>query len=206
MLADRMAGPFNSIVNIVGSWQETMARSKDLFAVMEEPYEEYESGEILGSEINMLKFDNVSFAYNSEMGDVLSGINFEAKTAATIALVGPNGTRHIPSHRVHIQTATGYRNKSRGAGYKAIPRPKAAPSNSQGYCKKIQHFDIGRAYRIAGCRYRGRFPDRAKRTGGGPHKDYYCPQAYHHKKRRLYNFLGQWPDCRARDTRRVASP
>jgi len=90
MLADRMNGPFNSIVHIVGSWQETMARSKDLFAVMEEPYEEYSCGETL-DKVNLLTFDNVSFAYNSEMGEVLEDISFEVKNGATVALIGPSG-------------------------------------------------------------------------------------------------------------------
>jgi len=91
MLADRMTGPFNSIVNIVGSWQETIARSKDLFQVMEEPYEDYETGETLGDTIYTLQFDNVSFAYNEEAGEVLHHVSFKAKAGQTIALVGPSG-------------------------------------------------------------------------------------------------------------------
>ena len=38
-----------------------------------------------------IKFDNVSFAYNKENGDILRNVSFEAKPGKVCALVGPSG-------------------------------------------------------------------------------------------------------------------
>jgi len=90
-LIGKMVEPFNGIVDIYSSFQETMAKAKDLFEVMAEPTENYTEGKSIGDKIESLKFNNVFFAYSGSASDVLSNVCLEIKGGSTIALVGPSG-------------------------------------------------------------------------------------------------------------------
>ena len=90
-LIGKMAEPFNGIVSIYNSFQETMARARDLFAIMDEPCENYMEGNDIGDKIDTLQFDDITFAYNKDISDILSNVSFTIQSGSTVALVGPSG-------------------------------------------------------------------------------------------------------------------
>lgn len=87
----KMAEPFNQIVRIITNLQNTLVKAKGLFEVMDEPIEDLHIGIELTPEAPQIKFDNVSFTYNSEGVDVLQNVSIDIRAGATVALVGPSG-------------------------------------------------------------------------------------------------------------------
>lgn len=90
-LLGKMSEPFNGIVRIYSNFQETMTKAKDLFRVMDEPEEIMTEGDEVSRKIETIEFDNVTFAYNDEAGDILKNVSFKIKGGSTVAFVGPSG-------------------------------------------------------------------------------------------------------------------
>jgi len=90
-LIGKTVEPFDGIVNIYSSFQETMARAKDLFEVMAEPIEDYVEGKVIDGKIKSLSFNDVSFSYSENTSNILSHIYLDVKGGSTIALIGPSG-------------------------------------------------------------------------------------------------------------------
>ncbi|MHB1154568.1 MAG: ABC transporter ATP-binding protein [Eubacteriales bacterium] len=121
-LLHKVSEPFNGIAQTYSNFQRSLRSANDLLRLVDEPEEDYHSGETLNSPIDHIKFNNVSFLYRrgetsdkidgSEDGDmldsmvfsedldknnadsknILSELNFEIKGGSTVALVGPSGS------------------------------------------------------------------------------------------------------------------
>jgi ABC-type multidrug transport system fused ATPase/permease subunit len=112
----KVSEPFNGITQTYSNFQRSLRSANDLLRLVDEPEEDYNSGEILNLPVESIKFDGVSFLYrtgetqkadealnsmvfsqdldnnNPEARNILNDLNFEIKGGSTVALVGPSGS------------------------------------------------------------------------------------------------------------------
>jgi len=112
----KVSEPFNGITQTYSNFQSSLRSANDLLRLVDEPEEDYNSGETLKLPIESIKFNGVSFLYKicetseddevlnsmvfsedldnnkTEMKNILNDLNFEVKGGSTVALVGPSGS------------------------------------------------------------------------------------------------------------------
>ena len=87
-----LAKPIRALSEVNSKIQKGVAAAGTLFATLDEE-EEIDSGTVEQSTVDgLFEFKDVSFAYNEELGNVISGINLEVAAGETIALVGQSGS------------------------------------------------------------------------------------------------------------------
>ena len=112
----KVSEPFNGIAQTYSNFQKSLRSANDLLRLVDEPEEDYNSGETLNLPIESIKFNGVSFLYRtgetpeddeasnsmvfSEDLDankadakyILNDMDFEIKGGSTVAIVGPSGS------------------------------------------------------------------------------------------------------------------
>jgi ATP-binding cassette, subfamily B, bacterial MsbA len=87
-----LAKPIRQLSEVNSDIQKGIAAAGTLFATLDEK-NEHDTGTIETHEVKgLFQFNDVSFAYSPEAGNVLSGINLEVAAGETIALVGHSGS------------------------------------------------------------------------------------------------------------------
>ncbi|MCC3373333.1 ABC transporter ATP-binding protein [Cohnella sp. REN36] len=89
-LLDKVTEPFASIVGIIGSLQRVSSGAEQLLELMERRPEDDDRGIALAPQPASIRFDRVSFAYESDR-QVLRNVSFDVPAGKTLALVGPSG-------------------------------------------------------------------------------------------------------------------
>ncbi|WP_256759318.1 ABC transporter ATP-binding protein [Cohnella sp. WQ 127256] len=87
----RLFNPIIGIFDQLTNAQRAFVSAEKVFAVMDREGEEIENAEQVSRPEGIVKFDDVTFAYNEGV-DVLKGISFEARKGETVALVGHTGS------------------------------------------------------------------------------------------------------------------
>ena len=87
----KVSEPFNGITQTYSNFQRSLRSANDLLKLVDEPEENYKSGEKLILPVENIKFENVSFSYKIREVKVLNNVSFEIKGGSTVALVGPSG-------------------------------------------------------------------------------------------------------------------
>ena len=112
----KVSEPFNGITQTYSNFQRSLRSANDLLRLVDEPEEDYNSGEHLNLPVETIKFTDVSFLYRTgetpeddealnsmvfsedldnnktEMKNILNDLNFEITGGSTVALVGPSGS------------------------------------------------------------------------------------------------------------------
>ena len=112
----KVSEPFDGITQTYANFQRSLRSANDLLKLVDEPEEDYDSGETLNLPVESIKFSGVSFIYRTgekpeddevlnsmvfskdldnnkkEMRNILNDLNFEIKGGSTVALVGPSGS------------------------------------------------------------------------------------------------------------------
>jgi subfamily B ATP-binding cassette protein MsbA len=88
-----MFEPFKNINNDNVTVQSAIAASERIFEIIDTNNDILENDGTIECDAKGkdITFENVSFAYNAEDGDVLKGINLTVKSGSTVALVGASG-------------------------------------------------------------------------------------------------------------------
>jgi subfamily B ATP-binding cassette protein MsbA len=88
-----MFEPFKNINNDNVTVQSAIAASERIFEIIDTNNDILENDGTIECDARGkdITFENVSFAYNAEDGDVLKGINLTVKSGSTVALVGASG-------------------------------------------------------------------------------------------------------------------
>ena len=88
-----MFDPFKKINNDNVAVQTALAAAERIFEIIDTDNEILEKDGVTDCDARGkdITFENVSFAYNKEDGDVLRGINLTVKSGSTVALVGASG-------------------------------------------------------------------------------------------------------------------
>ncbi len=87
-----VTAPLRRLVSVVGPLQQGIAAGQSVFEVLDAPAED-RGGDIgLVRARGEVEYRDVSFAYDTEKGRVLSGISFRAAPGETIAIVGRSGS------------------------------------------------------------------------------------------------------------------
>jgi ATP-binding cassette subfamily B protein len=93
IIIQRVFGPFRQIAQINTTVLSSLAVFERIFEYVDLPLEVAEepgATAVTGGE-GRVRFDNVTFAYNSYSRAALSGVSFEAPPGQMVALVGPSG-------------------------------------------------------------------------------------------------------------------
>ena len=81
------------IVEITEQFEKGMTGIERFAEILETPSEDgYVEGKALGEVRGNVEFDDVSFSYAKEKGDVLANISLKVKAGENIAVVGPSGS------------------------------------------------------------------------------------------------------------------
>jgi ATP-binding cassette, subfamily B, bacterial MsbA len=84
--------PIKSLTSVNANFQKGMAACQTLFAILEQPVE-LDKGTINIERVKGdIKFDNVSFGYETRQDLALQDINFSVSIGKTVALVGRSGS------------------------------------------------------------------------------------------------------------------
>ncbi|HET9473306.1 MAG TPA: lipid A export permease/ATP-binding protein MsbA [Steroidobacteraceae bacterium] len=84
--------PMRTLVTALGPLQQGLAAGASVFAVLDEPTEDFNSGRKLGRLAGAIEFRDVSFEYSSEKGGVLHDINLAIASGRNVAIVGRSGS------------------------------------------------------------------------------------------------------------------
>ena len=85
-------GPLQELGNVILSYREAQASLENLEALLQKPVERKPEVPEKLSEIERLRFEDVSFQHNTATRPALEDISFEVKKGETIAFVGPSGS------------------------------------------------------------------------------------------------------------------
>lgn len=91
MAASLMDKPIRELAKINGPIQVGIAAAHSIFHLLDEPSQEDTGEKTLSVCQGNVSFQHVNFAYADNLPQVLTDINFEAKSGQTIALVGRSG-------------------------------------------------------------------------------------------------------------------
>ena len=88
----RFSGPINEFANILSELQSALASAERVFRLLDEPEEKPDAldAEEINSVKGNVKLSGVHFGYSPEV-PVLKGLDLEAKSGQTVAIVGPTG-------------------------------------------------------------------------------------------------------------------
>lgn len=87
-----VTAPLRRLVSIIGPLQQGIAAGESVFEVLDAPAEDRGGDRAIVRARGEVEYRNVSFTYDSEKGQVLTGINFHAAPGETIAVVGRSGS------------------------------------------------------------------------------------------------------------------
>ena len=88
--ASMMAKPLRQLSEISAVLQRGLAAAGDLFTILDEA-EEQDTGNRTPTQFESLRFENVSFGYETADQNALSSLDFELKPGRVTALAGPSG-------------------------------------------------------------------------------------------------------------------
>ena len=104
-LLGRVSEPFNGIAQTYSNFQRSLHSANDLLALVDEPEEDYTSGQQLTAPVDSIVFEGVSFAYETNPSTpdgaagepispagVLWDVSCTIQGGATVAIVGPSGS------------------------------------------------------------------------------------------------------------------
>ncbi len=101
-LLSKVSEPFNGITAVISNLQSSLSSADDLVKLINESFENYDSGECDILPIKKIEFKNVNFSYTvrdeeedepiTKKVPVLHDLSFEIPVGKTIALVGPSGS------------------------------------------------------------------------------------------------------------------
>jgi subfamily B ATP-binding cassette protein MsbA len=83
--------PLRSLVSMSGPLQQGIAAGQSVFEIIDHPIEDGGGPIELKRARGEIEFRNVSFAYDSDKGDVLRDVSFHVRPGETVAIVGPSG-------------------------------------------------------------------------------------------------------------------
>jgi subfamily B ATP-binding cassette protein MsbA len=86
-----MLSPIKRLTKVNEQLQRGLAAAESVFALIDEPQEPDNGVRPIGRVKGRVSFQNVSFRYRSNIGQVLQGVSLEVGAGETIALVGPSG-------------------------------------------------------------------------------------------------------------------
>jgi ATP-binding cassette, subfamily B, bacterial MsbA len=84
--------PLKRLMDSFAPLQQGLAAGASIFAVLDEPREDLQSGQPLGRLSGDLEFRDVSFEYTSEKGGVLHSVSLRVPAGKNIAIVGRSGS------------------------------------------------------------------------------------------------------------------
>ena len=88
--ANQYTKPFNEVSNVVTQMQNAFASAERVFAVADEPGEDFSGGRSLGKVRGDICFEDVTFSYSPEK-KLIEHLNVEVKAGSKVAIVGPTG-------------------------------------------------------------------------------------------------------------------
>jgi ATP-binding cassette, subfamily B, bacterial MsbA len=87
-----LMGPLKRLTNINAPLQKGIAAARSVFEVLDREPEDRGGGRSIGRATGELTFQDVSFCYAEDKGDVLQDISFQIPAGTTVALVGRSGS------------------------------------------------------------------------------------------------------------------
>jgi subfamily B ATP-binding cassette protein MsbA len=87
-----VTAPLRRLVSVVGPLQQGIAAGESVFEVLDAEAEDAGGELALGRARGEIEFRDVSFTYDVEKGQVLSGVNFHVAPGETVAIVGRSGS------------------------------------------------------------------------------------------------------------------
>jgi ATP-binding cassette, subfamily B, bacterial MsbA len=87
-----LMGPLKRLTNINAPLQKGIAAARSVFEVLDREPEDRGGGRSIGRATGELAFQDVSFCYAEDKGDVLQDISFQIPAGTTVALVGRSGS------------------------------------------------------------------------------------------------------------------
>ena len=88
--ANQYTKPFNEVSNVVTQMQNAFASAERVFAVADEPGEDFSGARSLGKVRGDICFEDVTFSYSPEK-KLIEHLNVEVKAGSKVAIVGPTG-------------------------------------------------------------------------------------------------------------------
>ena len=88
--ANQYTKPFNEVSNVVTQMQNAFASAERVFAVADEPGEDFSGDRSLGKVRGDICFEDVTFSYSPEK-KLIEHLNVEVKAGSKVAIVGPTG-------------------------------------------------------------------------------------------------------------------
>ena len=91
MLAGGLANPIKKLSDVNARLQRGLAAATDVFAQLDQPSEQDAGSLDVDRVAGEIRFDDVSFAYDTNAAPVLRDIDLVVRPGQTVALVGPSG-------------------------------------------------------------------------------------------------------------------
>ncbi len=85
-------GPLQELGNVINVYREAEVSLKNFQDILNSPREVRSSNPVALSEVQSLRFDNVSFKHQSSLRNALTDISFSVERGETVAFVGPSGS------------------------------------------------------------------------------------------------------------------
>ncbi len=85
-------GPLQELGNIINIYRETEVSLENFKGILDTPKETKPANPASIKEMELLKFEDVSFKHQTAMNNALDGISFQVEKGQTIAFVGPSGS------------------------------------------------------------------------------------------------------------------
>lgn len=87
-----LLAPLKRLININAAVQRGIAAAQSLFEMLDEPAEQAAGRPLPARVAGRIEYEDVSFRYDAEHGQVIDGVTFVAEAGRTVALVGRSGS------------------------------------------------------------------------------------------------------------------